>query len=307
MATTTSRHSETLEPWVTEIFFDRFSMIPEIFSQLLNMKPSNKAFEDTFQVAGLASFVLKPEGTPISYDDPVQSLRKRVVHSTYALGFRVTKEMMDDEQHGIISRMPADLGDSARDHRERLGHGLFNDAFAGATYTGMPEGDGARRALVGNHILLKTGATVSNANAPAVALSVSGLQTAITNFRLTVNESGRQISLTPKTVLTHPNDEFIAAQILDSTSEPFTSDNQINAVSSSRMGIGHVQSPYLTDTNNWFLLSDKNQHTLTWYDRQDVTFDQSKDAQTKDALFDAMYRASVTFDDWRGVVGNNTP
>ena len=305
MATFTSTMPELLEPWVTEIFFNQYNRLPTIFDKIFTVASSTKAFEDTFQVAGVGTFLLKPEGTPISYDDPVQSARKRVVHSTYALGFRVTMEMMADDQHGIIKQMPADLGDSARDHKERLAHGLLNDAFAGATYTGLPDGGGTGLALCTTaHILLKTGATVSNSLSPAVALSVAGLESAITNYRLTLNETGRRINIQPKLVLTHPNEEFNAAQILDSTQEPFTADNQINAVSSSRMGISHMQSPYLTDTDAWFLMAAKSDHSLKWYNRMPVTFERGKDSQTKDAMFDSVYRASVTFDNWRGVVGS---
>jgi hypothetical protein len=305
MATTTSLLPEVLEPWVTDIFFNEYALLPTIYDQLLNIVPSTRAMEDTFQVAGVGTFVLKPEGTPINYDDPVQSLRKRVVHSTYSLGFRVTMEMQDDDQHGIIAKMPGDLGTSARDHKERLGHEIFNDAFAGATYTGIPDGANARLALcAATHTLLKTGATASNLLAPAVALTVSGLEAAVTNFRLTVDENGRQIVLQPRTVFTHPNEEFNAAQILDSSQEPFTGDNQINSVQGSRLGLTHLQSPYLTDTDNWFLMADKSQHSLKWYNRMELTFDRSKASQTKDSLYDAMYRASVTFDDWRGIVGS---
>ncbi len=305
MAHTTTLTPELLEPWATEVFYNKYAEQPTIFPRVFNVVPSSRAMEDTFQVSPLGTFRVKPEGTPISYDTPVQSLRKRVVHTTYALGYRVTREMMDDEQYGMVSKFSGDLGNSARDHKERLAWSLFDDAFAGATYRGLPEGDGTTRSLCNTgHIRLKDGGTSSNRLNPDVAFSVSGLQSAITNFRLTQNESGRRIPLTPKLVVHHPNDEFVIAQVLDSQQEPFTADNQINPVSTSRMGITAQAVPYLSDTDNWFLMCDKGMHTIKWYNRMDLEFDRNKDSQTKDALFDAMYRASVTFDDWRGIVGS---
>ena len=305
MSTFTGTAPELLEPWVTKIFFNEYTQVETMFDKVFNVKSSTRAFEDTFAVSGLGTFVMKPEGTPISYDDPVQSGRKRIVHSTYALGFRVTMEMMDDEQHGIISQMPADLGNSARDHKEQLAWSLLNDAFTGTTYTGIPEGDGTRRALCSTgHIRLKDGGTSSNRLNPDVAFSVSGLESALTNMRLTVDDSGRYIRIMPKMVLAHPNEEWNIAQIMESEKEPFTADNQINSVKSSRVGLTSMVVPYLSDTDNWFLMCDKSGHTLTWYNRMKMSFGRNKDAQTKDALFDAMYRASVTFDMWRGVVGS---
>jgi phage major head subunit gpT-like protein len=305
MATFTSTLPEILEPWVKKIFIKEYNMIEVLYTQVFNVVGSTKAFEDTFQVAALGTFILKPEGAPISYDDPVQSLRKRVVHQTFALGFRVTMEAMEDDQHRIISKMPADLADSARDHKENLAWGLFNDAFAGLTFTGMPEGDNIRRSLCNTgHIRLKDGGTSSNQLSPGVALSVSGIEAAVTNFRLTLSEEGRQINITPRVLVTHPNEEFNAAQLLQSDKEPFTDENQINTVSTNRLGLGVIHVPYLTDTDAWWLMSSKNQHSVVWYNRKGMTFERNKDAQTKDSLWDAHYRASVTFDDWRGVVGS---
>ena len=305
MPTYTTSLPEVLEPWVTEIVMNQFNQLEPIFPKLFNMKTSTKAFEDTFEVSGLGTFRLKAEGTPVSYDDPVQSLRKRIVFSVYALGFRCSMEMMEDDQHGVIEKMASDLGESARDHKENIAWGVVNDAFTGTLYKGIPEGDGTARALVSTgHIGLKDGATRSNRLSPDVAFSVSGLQAAITNYRLTKGQSGRQIRITPSVVVHHPNDEFAVVQVLDSTLEPFTADNQVNAVSRSRMGLTTLSVPYLTDTDNWLLCANKSSHTLKWYDRKEFQFDRNKDAQTKDSLWDGMYRGAATFENWYGVVGS---
>lgn len=304
MATYSTNMPELLEPWVTEIVMNQYNQLEPIFPKVFNMKTSTKAFEDTFEVSGLGTFRLKPEGNPIAYDDPVQSLRKRIVFSVYALGFRTSMEMLMDDQHSVVERMADDLGESARDHKENVAWGVFNDAFSGTIYKGIPEGDGTARALCStSHIGLKDGATRSNRPSPDVAFSVSGLQAAVTNFELTKGPSGRQIRIVPKVIVHHPNDRFTVAQVLDSSQEPFTADNQINAVSASRLGLSAISVPYLTDTDNWFLLADKSNHSIKWYDRMEFTFERNKDAGTKDTMWDGMYRAGATFETWYGVVG----
>ena len=303
MATFTTMLPELLEPWVTRIFFNEYSQIEVLYPKLFNTKKSSKAFEDTFKVSGLGTFVSKPEGTPVSYDDPVQSGRKRVVMQTFALGFRVTMEMMDDDQHSIISKMPQELGRSARDHQENLAWGLLNDAFTGTTYTGIPEGDGNRRSLINTgHIALKSGTTQSNQLNPGVALSVAGIESAVTIFELSQDEQDRYIRIDPKSIVIHPSERFNAARYLESTQEPDTANNAINPVN--RLGVSIMRVPYLTDIDAWFMFASKAQHSLCWYDRMELTMSRNKDAQTKDSLFDAMYRAQVTFDDYRGVVGS---
>jgi len=304
MATFRNLMPELLETRLKTVYFNNYNLIAPLFSQVANITGSSKAFEDTVRVAGLGALALKPEGTPISYDDPVQGTRKRVVHETYALGFRVTMEMMDDEQYNVIDRMPADLGDATREHKEILFWGIFNDAFDGNTYT---DADGAT-ALCASHTLLKStgaaGAAFENQLNPGVALSVSGMEAMLDKFKLTPNESGRYIQISPSTLLVHTENSHLAHQLLNTEKEPFTADNQVSTVNSSRTGISPLEVPYLTDTDAWFFVAPKNQHTFTWYNRMGVAFSNSKDSQTKDALFDVMYRASVTWDDWRGVVGS---
>jgi hypothetical protein len=304
MATFTTMLPELLEPWVTKIFFKEYLQIDLLYPQLFNVKKSTKAFEDTFKVSGLGTFASKAEGTPISYDDPVQSGRKRVVMITFALGFRVTMEMQEDDQHSIISQLPADLGGSARDHQENLAWGLLNDAFnlTGA-YLGIPEGDAVRRNLCStSHVALKSGSTQSNALNPGVALSVAGIEAAVTAFELSQDEQDRYIRIEPEMLVIHPSERFNAVRFLNSQQEPNTSNNAVNPINN--LGINVLRVPFLTTTANWFLFAKKSQHSLTWYNRMELTMSRNKDSQTKDSLFDAMYRAQITFDDWRGVVGS---
>jgi phage major head subunit gpT-like protein len=303
----TATTPELLEPWVTKIFHDELTMQEPLYPKVFNVTTSTKAFEDTFAVSGLGTFALKPEGTRISYDDPVQSGRKRTVHSTFARGFQASMELMADEQFGIIAKMPKDLGKGARDHKERKAWNVLNQAFNNtAPFQGIPEGDNAARNLCSTaHVRLKDGGNSDNTVNPAVTLSVSGMQSAVTNMRLTQDDSGRFSPLTPKLLIIHPNDEWTAVQILDSVQEPFTADNQVNTMATSRMGITFLAVPYLTDTNNWFLTTNKSDHSLTWYNRMEMETSSNKDSQSKDMLYDAVYRASATFDRWYGVVGSN--
>jgi phage major head subunit gpT-like protein len=301
MATVRSNFPELLERRVRRIFFKDYAMEPMRYPEIFNVVGSSKAFEDTIDIAGLGTLATKPEGTPISYKDPVQGTRKRVVHSTFALGFRVTMEMLQDDLFNVIRRMPSDLADATRDHQETLAWGLPNDAFAASTYTGL---DGLGLCSTAHTSIHPEGSTQSNQLSPGVALSVTGLEDTLTAMRTTLSREGRYTPITPDVLLVAPANDHEAARLLESEFEPGTAENQINAVRSSRTGLRPVSVPYLTDTDAWFVLARKSQHSLTYYRRMALTFDRGTDSQTKDQLFDAVYRASVTFDDWRGVHGS---
>ena len=127
MATYSANFPELLEKRLREVYFNRYNMEPKRYPQVFNVKKSSNAFEDAIKVSGLGTLTVKPEGQPIGYDDPVQGTRKRTVHTTYALGFRVTMEMQMDDLYGIIEQMPRDLADATIDHQENLANPPEND------------------------------------------------------------------------------------------------------------------------------------------------------------------------------------
>ena len=298
MSTTSALLPESLEPFVTTVFFRRLRMIRPIFPSLFNIETSGRAFEEFLRVAGLATLALKPEGTSVAYDDPVQGARVRTVMVSYALGFRVTFEMVEDEQHNVIRRMPEELAEAAADHRERIAHEPFNDAFAGASHTGL---DGL--ALCATHTNLKTGTTQSNSIVPAVGLTVSGLQAGVNALENQQNDSDRFITIQSSTLLVPTNLNFPARELLRSQDRPDTADRAVNTVSTNQLGVQQVTSPYLTDVDNWFLLGRKSDHTLTWWNRKALTKDSATDFDTKDLKWTILYRAAVAFYEWQGVVG----
>lgn len=66
-------------------------------------------------VAGLPE-VAKPVAKAL----PVTPFVERdLMHQTYALGFRVTHEMIEDDQWPIIEQMSQDLVQSLRNHQDR--------------------------------------------------------------------------------------------------------------------------------------------------------------------------------------------
>ncbi|GAF84409.1 unnamed protein product [marine sediment metagenome] len=307
MATLRGNFDRLLAPGLKKITFKAFAMEPLRFPELFNVEGSTKPYEDLLDVAGMGAFAAKPEGTPISYKDPQQGNKLRTVHSTYALGFRVTMEMMQDDQYSIINKMPADLGDAARHSQETLVWGLVNDGWSGSTYTGF---DGLRLFHTAHDAASSAGAlhpessSDSNQASPGVALSVTGLEAAITAMRTTTGPEGRYNPTRPATLVIHPDNEHEAARILQSEKEPFTNENQINTMKSSRTGISDLSVPYLSDVDAWSLFAVKSQHSLVVYKRMPLTFSNGTDSQTKDALYDGMYRMSVSFSDWRGTYGS---
>lgn len=300
MATFSGTLSELLEPRLKTAYFSQYTQIPLLYPQVFNVLKSNKAFEDVVKVSGLGSLTTKGEGQPVAYDDPIQSARKRTVHTVYGLGFRVTTEMMDDDLYNVVEKMPKDLGDATRNHQEILAWNVFNTAFVATTHAIIGGG-----ALLATQVLLKAGTNYTNLLNPPVALSVTGIEDMLIIARTMPDESGRFQQIGVNTLIVPSALEFEAARLLETTKgEPGTNENQINTVSANRLGVKTIVSPYLTSETAWFMTAPKAQHTLCWYNRKPIKFDSGKDFATKDALFDVTYRAHVTVDNWPGVWGS---
>ena len=300
MATFTGLLPELLEAREKQIFFKGFESAPSLYPQLFEVRPSNKAYEDRMRVAGLGRLALKPEGTPVAFDDPVQGARSRVVHQTYALGFRVTMEMWEDELFGIIQQMPADLGDSARDHQERLAWDVINDGSAGARHTVLDDQVAGAALFATNHTALKSGDVQSNTLAPAVALSQTGLEDIMTMASTTLSEEGRFIMLQQAVLLIHPELQHRAYELLETEFKPNSSDNSRNTVFKSRSGMVPLEVPYLTNTDGWSVHAAKGKNSLKYNDRHGLDFTRGDDSDTFDQKYYAFYRASVQVDEWRG-------
>lgn len=65
---------------------------------------------------------------------------------------------------------------------------------------------------------------------------------------------------TPKFLVIHPNDIMTARELLGSTLKPGTTNNEINAIRDE--GLTFMDTPYLTDTNSWFLVGDEHDINL---------------------------------------------
>ncbi len=305
MATFTGLAPELLEAREKDIFFKRYSMQESKFKQLFEVRSSNKAYEDRMRVAGLGRLATKPEGTAVAFDDPVQGARSRVVHQTYALGFRVTMEMQQDELFGIINQMPADLGDSASDHQERLAWDVLNDGYNGTRHTVMADGVAAGPLFASNHTALKSGDVQSNLLSPAVALNVTGLESMMTLASTTLSEEGRYIDMVQAILLIHPDNQHRAYELLNTEFKVDSSDNNRSTVVSSRSGLRPLEVPYLTNTDGWSIHAPAGKNSLKYNDRHNLEFRRGDDSDTFDQKFYAFYRASVQVDEWRDNWGSN--
>ena len=298
---TTGSFAKALWPGINKWYGEAYKEWAEEYPALFDKESSSMAYEEEVGVSGFGLAQEKDEGNGIAYDEAKQSYINRYIHKTYALGFIITEEAMEDAQYniGVLGKKKAQaLAFSMRQTKEIIAANVYNRAF-NSSYT---FGDG--KELCATDHPLHAGGTFANELATAADLSEAALEQACIDIADFVNDRGLKISIMPKTLIIPPELMFEAERILKSTLQNDTANNAINALKSTGMFKGGVTvNHYLTDDNAWFIRTncpDGMKH----FDRVATTFAMDNDFDTSNAKFKARFRCSFGATDPRGIFGS---
>lgn len=299
MALVRAAADDLLHVGLDEVLFQKYKEIKPVYSQLFDIRSSKRKDEQITGFSGFGSLVGKTEGTPVTYDDPYQGYKTSFAHNTYGLGFRVTMEMQHDDLYDVIKKMPAALAETVVRYKDTQAANIFNNGFAGTGSSWMTGMDG--QPLFATSHPLTAGGTYQNQLTTAADLSVTSLEEALYTMRLTVGDRNELLDLNPRYLLIPPQLERTAFELIKSTGRPDTANRADNWLNTQNLQI--LVWNRLTDTNAWFLLTDKSQHNLIKYNRMELETDSDRDFNTKDFLYSAITRFSIGWADWRGAFG----
>lgn len=287
--------SNLLAPGFRKIVFETYKERPVEGGKLVNKNTSKRAYEEDFPIAGFGTLQTKVEGGPVVFQDAVQGTVKRYTWTTFALGFRITQEMMEDDLYGVMGgRMSKALGRSARNNMEIVMHAPYNSAFDN-TVNGFVAGE----ALCDDHTTLR-GLVQRNRPAVDADFDLISLQAALEHFHNLTDESGIPAVFIPQLVIHSVGQHWIVSQVLKSQYLPGSNLNDINQVA--QEGLSPHLSHYLVDPDAWFVRC--SEHDINYFDRRPATFTNTDDFITGDALFKLTRRNGAGFGDWRGVYGS---
>jgi len=213
------------------------------------------------------------------------------------MGFEVTEECREDELYQVVSKAPKMLALAVKQTQDVLGASVLNTAF-NAGYTGV---DGACLCST-SHSQLKAGGSVANTPSVAVDFDPTALQDALETWETWVDDNNLPIMIKPKYVISGPKQRSIITQTLGSQLQPFTADNEVNAVR--EWELEKMILHYLTDDDAWFILSRPADHYLKWFWRVKPVFRGFDDPTTGNARFLTRFRCSYGFTHWWGVYGS---
>ena len=284
--------------FLEDVLFDEMPIESGVFQRILKVRDmGNKPLVRTTTVASFGTVPIKAEGANVTYEDLASGFDATYQADTYELAFRASKEALDDEQEEVVSDAARALG-SSMNYTYDVDHAnLFNNGFS--TTTGAPDGV----VLFSTAHPLIGGGTFQNRPTTDGDLSVAQLRVALNDIADTKDDAGKIVHWRPKILLVPYEAKWLAMELLGSELRADTADNALNAFKDD--GISVVATPYLTDSNAFFLLAEPSKHNVRtyWRERPHVLHDWDFEASAMKIKIRARWKRG--WSDARGVYGTS--
>ena len=304
MAINSGNFAKLLYPGLNTIYGHKYNEYSKECDQIFEVRSSKRAYEEDLGVTGFGLAPVKTEGGAITYDTEQQGFLTRYNHVTYALGFIITEEMIDDDQYDVVGqRRTEGLAFSMRQTEETVAANVLNRAF-NTSYLG---GDGstliASTAAGSATHANASGGTWTNGPTTDGDLSEAVLEQAVIDIGNFTDDRGKKIQVMPKQLIIPNGLQFEAERILKSKLRSSSSDNDLNAMYTMGSVPKVVVNHYLTDGDAWFVQTNMPNGMIK-YNRKPMAFAIDNDFDTSNAKFKASARYSFGWTDPRCMYGN---
>jgi hypothetical protein len=299
---TTGAHPKALWPGVKAWWGRTYAEHKEEWPALFDRHTSKQNYEEDAQITGFGLAQVKSEGAPVAYDSEIQGFITRYVHVTYALGYIVTKEELEDNLYPQLSnRRAGSLAFSFRQTKENVAANIYNRGF-NSSFTG---GDG--KALFATDHPNTSGGTFSNKLAVDSDLCEASLEDIIVQMMGAQDDRGNLINVMPKCLIVPRQEWFNANRILKSVFQSGTSNNDINVLKATNaIPEGIYLNHYLSAAHAWFMRTNI-QNGMKMYQRIAISFEQDNDFDTDNAKAKSRERYCFYWTDPRGGFASNGP
>jgi hypothetical protein len=307
MAISRSQLLKELLPGLNALFGLEYKRYGEEHKELYETEKSERSFEEETKLSGFSAAPVKNEGAAMAYDNAQEAFTARYTHETIALGFSITEEAVEDNLYDSLSaRYTKALARAMSYTKQVKAANVLNNGFNGA-YLG---GDGVSLFGVNSsgtrvgHPLVSGGV---NYNSPTVGvdLNETSLENAVIQIAAWTDERGLLIAARPRKLVVPPSLQFVATRLLETSLRVGTTDNDINAIKNNgSVPEGYTVNHFLTDNNNWFLLTDVP-NGLKHFERTALSTSMDGDFDTGNVRYKARERYSFGWSDPLGIWGSN--
>ena len=273
---------------------------PQYAPVLFKKESSTKNYEEYVQSVGPGIAVMKPEGTPISYEGMQQGFVTRGTNVAYGLGIITTHEELKDNLYMKLTKNRVMKLRRAFDETRNINAAnIYNRAF-NSSYKG---GDGV--SLLNTAHPNFSGGTWQNKLSVDSALSQAALEDMLILMMQSKDDKGYIEPLMGNRLVVHPYNKFVADRILGTPKAVGSNNNDINPINTQNLLSGGVTvCPYLTSTGPWFITTN-SQEGLIWQEREGLEIWEDNDADTRNFKVGAYERYTFLWVNPRGLFGSN--
>lgn len=302
-----------LFPGLRKIFLDVYKNTPEQYSKVFNVETSEKS-EEKDQILGAMTpwneFGTQPKTsevtgstamTTVEYAKMKTDKQVRYIHKTFAKGFAIEQELIEDEQYGQIKKMPKMLAKAGMQRVELDSVTVFNNAFSDYKTTGSADKKGYDGVTLCNekHPLGEDDTKFCSNVLWDNALTDAGLIKALELADQQVDEAGNPIAMNFDTLIVPPALYYQARKIVESAQVAGSNINDKNVLQGDFKVFKYT---YLTNPNRWFLqASDEHQVNFFW--RKKPTFKSETSIDTYVYKYNGRMRYSFGYSNFRGIIG----
>jgi len=290
--------TSVIEPGLKKVFTGALNEEADqsLIGVLFQVVNSERANEDYLEMEDIGSM---PEFTgDLTYTEFKQGNSKTITPKEFALGLKIQRKFFDDDLYGVVEQTVRQLGTVTRYRMEQDAASVFTTAFSTGTFTTFD----SLALASGSHTFVTTSTTQSNSGTSA--FSYAALDAAMTLMRKYTNSQDRLILNIKPDMLLGPVDlETQFTEVIQSELKAGTANNDMN-VFNRKFKI--VTTPFLSDTNNWFLIDSKRMKQFNiWQSRTPVEFQKTGDFDTLVKKWSAYIRYGLNPLHWVFVYGQN--
>jgi len=289
---------DALDANLNSMYQDGLTSWGEEYRKIFNVGPSDKQSEIDSYESGFAAMPAKTEGSAATYDVIKPGIRKTYTHTTYALGYEITEEAIEDNLRTpeTFNKLPQALNRSGIETVEVTAANVINNGFTTNGFDGVP-------LFSASHPNLDN-TTQANKPTTDADLSVASLTAGLTAIEKFTDERGLKRPTKAVLLIIAVDNWNVAEELIGSEYKPYVANNEVNALQ--KKDLQYFVWHYLTDADAWALLAEKANHMLKFFWRVQLgALRRGTDFDSTNLKHLARMRFSVGYSHWMGTYGSS--
>lgn len=291
-----SNFQSDLLPIINEWHGDDLKLQEDLVSRIMEVEASDQAFEVDGVMIGMSTMQKKGEGQALKFDTSRQFYTPRYTHDTWALGFQISMEMMQDgKAMKEARRFTKMLAKAEAETRNILAANIINN---GAVSGNLQDGGDGVVLFSASHPQGQ-GPVQSNVITTNAALSEASLEALNTQIKLALDLRGLRANIKPRALVINTALAPQAYRILNSDKRVGTTNNDPNYLRQNGIIKDVIESPYITSLTQFTVLTDV-MAGLKFFERYSSGIETDNLFDTKNAAYSKVMRVSAGWTNYLG-------